>query len=103
MREPLGNQSCVKYTFVPNASGDHPITIFDLAGINVVDLFAAVLLADPPSRAVVMDGPFIRSTYLRNCQSGLIRIVPDDISLPAALLRHLIRLFHLLLSERSLD
>ena len=38
MREPLGNQSCVKYTFVPNASGDHPITIFDLAGINVVEL-----------------------------------------------------------------
>src|SRR5437667_8099396 len=73
MREPLGNQSCVKYAFVPNASGDHPITIFDLAGINVVDLFAAVLLADPPSRAVVMHGPLIRSTYLPNCQTGLIR------------------------------
>ena len=60
MREPFGNQSRVKYTFVPNASGNHPITIFDLAGINVVDFFAAVLLADPPSRAVVMDGPLIR-------------------------------------------
>src|SRR5207245_8832067 len=34
---------------------DHTITVLNLAGINVVDLFTVVLLAGPFGRAVVLD------------------------------------------------
>ena len=46
----------VKNTLVPNASGDHSIIILDLGRVNVVDLLAAMLLANPPNRAVVVNG-----------------------------------------------
>ena len=41
---------------VVGASADHPITVLNLAGINLVDLFAAMLLTDPLGRAVVVNG-----------------------------------------------
>src|SRR5579862_4310753 len=55
--EPLGNQSGVKYTIVPNADGDHAIIVLHLGGVDVVELLAAVLLADPPSAAIVVNDP----------------------------------------------
>jgi hypothetical protein len=49
MREPLRDQSGVecRTLLLPSALADHPIAVFNLAGINVVDLFAAVRLTNP--------------------------------------------------------
>src|SRR5439155_341165 len=55
----LGADDDRSSSFIPNASGDHPITLFNLARVNVVDLLAAVLLTHPPSRTVVVNGSFI--------------------------------------------
>ena len=54
MREALGDLSCIKYAFVPNASGDHAISIFDLSWVDFINLFAA-FLTDPAGRAVVVN------------------------------------------------
>ena len=46
--EPLRDQSGMEYAiFIQRTRADYSITVFNLAGINVVDLFAAVLLTDP--------------------------------------------------------
>ena len=46
----------MKYTIlVPSTLADHPIIVLDLGSIDVVDLFAAVLLTDPLGRAVLLD------------------------------------------------
>ena len=61
----------MEFIFVPGAFDDHPITIFDLTGINVIDLLAAVLLADPPSRVVGVYRPLkllkIRHDLVSSC------------------------------------
>src|SRR5437899_9846954 len=45
----------MEYTIIAqSALADHSITIFNLAGINIVDLFAAVRLADLLGRAIVL-------------------------------------------------
>src|SRR5213593_75891 len=47
-REPLRDQRGMEYAIlIPSAFGYHPVTVFNLARINVIDLFTAVLLADP--------------------------------------------------------
>jgi len=51
---------------IPGARADHSITVFNLAGINLVDLFAAVLLTNPVRRAVVLDGLLDARTHLTN-------------------------------------
>src|SRR5438046_3272278 len=80
----------MQYTFIAqSAIADHSITIFNLAGINIVDLFAAVRLADPLRRAIVLHSLLFAGTRLANGQGGFIRTAPDDNPLPAILLRHL--------------
>jgi len=68
---------------------NHPIIVLDLAGINVVDRFAAVFLADPFRRGVVLDDHLSGRTQLTNRQSRFIRIAPDDSPIPACLFRGL--------------
>jgi len=44
----------VEYALLlPSALGDHSITVFNLTRIDLVDLFAGVLLADPSRRALL--------------------------------------------------
>ena len=43
-RDQFGMEDAI---FIPGASADYPITIFHLAGINVVRFCAAVLLTHP--------------------------------------------------------
>ena len=79
MREPLRDQSGVEFTlFLPSALADHWITVFYLTGINIVDLFAAVRLADPLRRAIVLHSLLFAGTRLANGQGGFIRTAPDD-------------------------
>src|SRR5438477_9777077 len=94
----------MEYTIIAqSALADHSITIFNLAGINIVDLFAAVRLADPLGRAIVLHSLLLARTRLSNSQGVFVRTAPDDSSLPAVLLRHLVHFFHLLLGGSRLD
>src|SRR6266851_9089062 len=71
--EPLRDERGVKYAILtPSAFGYHPVTIFNLAGINVVDRFAAVLLADPFRRAVELHGPLLGRILVTNGQRRFI-------------------------------
>src|SRR4029077_16095897 len=93
MRESLGDDRGVEYAIlVPSALADHSITVFNLAGINVVNLLAAVLLTDPSGRSGVGDSPLLVRTHLANGQCRFILTAPDDIALPAILLCHFVHL-----------
>src|SRR5260370_30153564 len=72
---------------IPSAFGYHPVTVFNLAGINVVDFFAAMLLADPSRRAVVLDGLLVARSHVTNGQCRLILADPDYNTLPTRRLR----------------
>src|ERR1700730_1861622 len=97
--EPLGDQRGMEYAIlIPSAFGYHPVTVFNLAGIDVVDFFAAVLLADPFRRTVVLDGLFVARTHAANGQCGLILTDPGYHTLPTRRLRCL-RLLGSLLRE----
>src|SRR5260370_40883118 len=72
---------------IPSAFGYHPVTVFNLAGINVVDFFAAMLLADPSRRAVVLDGLLVARSHVTNGQCRLVLADPDYNGLPPRRLR----------------
>src|SRR5438309_11895739 len=56
MREPLGYRSGLKFALlVVKAQTDHPITVFNLTGIDVIDLLGTVLLAGESGRAVIVN------------------------------------------------
>src|ERR1700674_2208855 len=81
--EPLGDQRGMEYAIlIQSAFGYHPVTVFNLAGINVVDFFAAMLLADPSRRAVVLDGLLVARSHVTNGQCRLILTDPDYNALP---------------------
>src|ERR1700730_8309203 len=64
-REPLGDYRGMEYAFlIPGAFGYHPVTVFNLAGIDVVDFFAAVFLAHPFRRTVVLDGLLVAPNHV---------------------------------------
>src|SRR5438445_1365784 len=89
--EPLRDQSGVKFALlVVSAPADHPITVLNLAGINVVDLFTAVLLTGPLGRTVVVDDLLSARAPLTNGQRRFILIATRDHALPARLLRGLL-------------
>src|ERR1700674_5241670 len=72
-REPLRDYRGVEYAIlIPSAFGYHPVPIFNLAGIDVVDFFAAVLLADPFRRTVVLDGLLVARTHANNVHCSRI-------------------------------
>src|SRR5882762_9709636 len=101
MGESLGDERGLEYAILaPSALADYSITVFNLAGINVVNRLAAVLLTDPSRRAVVSDEPLLARTHLTNCQRRFILTAPDDIAFPAILLCHLV---HLLLGGSRLS
>ena len=58
MRESFGDQSGVENTSVSNTYGDHSIIVLNLTLVDVVELLAAVLLADPPSPTIVVNDLF---------------------------------------------
>src|SRR5438445_13697919 len=80
---------------VVSAYADHTITVLNLAGINVVDLFTVVLLAGPFGRAVVLDRLLGTRAPLTNGQGRFILIASRDNALPAGL-RGLLSLFSFL-------
>jgi hypothetical protein len=61
----------------PSALAYHSIIFLNLAGSNVVDLRAAVVLTDPSRRAIVVNGR-IDSVSIPNGQRGFVRSTPDD-------------------------
>src|SRR5712691_9505356 len=62
LREPLGYRSGLKFTLlVVKAQTDHPITVLNLIGIDVIDLLAAVLLAGESGRAVVVNDLLVKA------------------------------------------
>src|SRR5438270_4807319 len=86
--EPLGDQRGVECAIlIPSAFGYHPVTLFNLAGINVVDFFAAVLLADPFRRTVVLDSLLMARTHRTNGQRRFISTDPGYHTLPTRRLR----------------
>src|SRR5215467_773898 len=53
--EPLRDQHCAEFAlFVVNPYADHTVSVLNLASINVVDLLAAVILAFPFRRTIVV-------------------------------------------------
>src|SRR6266436_4269641 len=76
--------------FIPSAGTDNPVAVLHFAGINVVNLFTAVLLTDPARRVVVLNDPFARRTHLAHSQARLIFTASYDMALPASLLRDLL-------------
>src|SRR5450755_4191253 len=92
MRESFGDQSGVEYTSVPDTYGDHSIIVLNLTLVDVVELLAAVLLADPPSPTVIVNDPFKIRIHVPNRQGGLFRIASNDVALPAAFVRVLVNL-----------
>src|ERR1700719_4377079 len=87
MGKPLRDQGSMQYAIlVPGSFADHAIMFRNLAGVNVLDLVAAVPLTDPSRRAVVLDGPLvIRRTCLADRQRRFIRAEPYDITFPPRL------------------
>ena len=80
----------MKYAIIaPSALADHAIIILNLADINVIDLFAAVLLTNPVRRAVVLDGLLEARAHLTNRQRRFILTASYDMTLPARPLREL--------------
>jgi len=45
--EPFRDQSGMEYAVCCMPLTTHPIVVLDLASVNIIDLFAAVLLTDP--------------------------------------------------------
>ena len=45
--EPFRDQSGMEYAVCRMPLTNHPIVVLDLASVNIIDLFAAVLLTDP--------------------------------------------------------
>ena len=85
------------FILVPSAFHDHPITICNLTDIDVIDLFAAVLLADPPRRAVVLNSHVSMGIDFPDGQGGFVWIAAYDIPLQSGLPTFLL---HFLLSGR---
>ena len=77
----------------PSARGYHSITIFNLVSINVVDLFLAVLLANPFRRTVVLDSSLLARTHLTNIQRRFILIDPGYNPIPTGCLSCLLVCF----------
>jgi hypothetical protein len=73
--------------FVVGALADHPIIVFYLAPINVVDRFATVLLTDSFRRAVVGNDLLDGRTHLANGQRRFVLIASYDNALPARVSR----------------
>src|SRR6266852_4234889 len=97
--EPLGDHRGLEYAILtPSAFGYHPVTLFNLAGIDVVDFFTAVLLADPFRRAVELHGPLLGRILVTNGQRRFILTDRDYNALPTRRLRCL-RLLGSLLRE----
>jgi len=62
----------VEYTIIAqSALADHSITIFNLTGINIVDLLAAVRLTDPLRRAIVLHGLLFAGTVAVGSLPGI--------------------------------
>src|SRR5713101_5277742 len=76
--------------FIPSARTDHPVPVLHFAGIDVVNLFFAVLLTNPARRVVVLNDPFGRRTHLAHGQARLIFTASYDMALPSPLLRDLL-------------
>ena len=56
IREPFGYRSRLKFALlVVDAQTDHPITVVNLTGIDVINLLGTVLLAGESCRAVVVN------------------------------------------------
>src|SRR5438874_3629348 len=90
MGEPLRDYRGVEYALLlPSAFDDHSIAIFNLGGINVVDLFAAVPLTDPLRRAVILNGHLSGAAPLTNRECRFVRTAPNHRTIPAGLLRGL--------------
>src|SRR5205814_6586572 len=90
MGEPLRDYRGVEYALLlPSAFDDHSIAIFNLGGINVVDLFAAVPLTDPLRRAVILNGHLSGAAPLTNRECRFVRTAPNHRTIPEGLLRGL--------------
>ena len=86
LREPLGYRSGLKFALlVVKAQTDHPITVLNLLGINVIDL-AAVLLAGESGRAVVVNDLLVKAGGAPSAhgQGGFLLVATRDDALPAA-------------------
>ena len=89
MGEPLRNQSGVEQgtILVPSTNADYSITVFNLAGIYVVDLLTPVLLTGPLGRAAIQDSLLDVRIRLGNGQRRLVLIASNNNAFPAGLLR----------------
>src|SRR6267143_5660057 len=85
--EPLRDQSCVDYAALRSALANHIVPVFNLAGVNVVDLLVVVILTDPFRRAVVRTGLLCIRTHITNSQSRVLLTGCFNSTFPARLLR----------------
>src|SRR4029077_3444983 len=86
--EPLRDYGCVDYAGTGrSALANHEVPVFNLAGVNVVDLLVAVILTDPFRRTVVRTGLLYTPTRLSNSQSRLLLTASFHSTFPARLLR----------------
>src|SRR5678815_527224 len=75
----------------PGALADYAVSVLNLAGVDVVDVFVAVVLTDPLRRAVILDCHFGAGRFgLTYSQRRLVRIASHDGTLPPGLFRHLL-------------
>src|SRR5882672_545323 len=72
---------------VRSAPANHEVPVFNLAGVNVVDLFVAVILTDPFRRAVVYTGPLCTPARLTKRQRRLLLTASLNPTFHARLLR----------------
>src|SRR5690348_901037 len=77
---------------VVTAQADNAVIIAYLAGINVIDLLAAVFLADPPRPIVVHNLLYNVRTSLPDAQRLFFFVASGNDSLPAGLFVLLARL-----------
>src|SRR5260370_5868143 len=69
-----------------SALANHVVAVFNLAGVNVVDLLVGVILTDPFRRAVVHTGLLQTRTRLTNRQRRLLLTASFNSTFPARLL-----------------
>src|SRR5215475_10663611 len=88
MGEPLGDQGCVEFAVLADGTlANHVVAVFNLAGVDVVDLLIGVILTDPFCRTVIHNGPLQCPTLLTNSQTGIVFTASLNSTFPAALLR----------------
>src|SRR5215470_10782694 len=87
MGEPLGDQGCVEFSVLAESTpANHVVAVFNLAGVDVVDLLIGVILTDPLRRAVIYNGPLQRPTHLTNSQTGIVFTASCNSTFPTVLL-----------------